>query len=129
MYYNILKQIQLLRKLIRLYHLIIALKQASPYKSKNEVAARIRQIAVQEQIDPELAIRVAVCESGLNPFSINYNANGTIDRGVFQWNDFYHPEVTDKCAFNLECATRAFCKAVREGHLDWWNASRHCWRK
>lgn len=80
-------------------------------------------------MDPDLAVRVARAESGLRPDAVNVNNGGSKDRGVFQWNDHYHPEMTDECAFDVECATRAFCKAVKEGNLDWWDATRDKWEK
>jgi len=87
----------------------------------------IRIIAKEESVDPDLAVRVAKCESGLNPAATNTNLNGTIDRGLYQWNTKWHPEISDEVAFDAEKATRAFCKAFKEGHLDWWNATKECW--
>lgn len=87
----------------------------------------IRKIARSETVDPALALRVAKCESGLNPAAQNINTNGSIDRGLFQWNDRWHPEITDEIAFDVEKSTRAFCRAFKEGHLSWWNATKKCW--
>lgn len=104
------------------------LKTLKPSHAKTEtVEETIRRVAKDEGVDPSLAIRVAKCESGLNPGAKNVNTNGSVDRGVFQWNNRWHPEVTDEMAFDTEKATRAFCKAFKEGHLDWWNASKKCW--
>lgn len=93
------------------------------------VGELIRRIAKEEGVDPELAYKVAKCESSLNLDARGINKTGSVDRGVFQWNDKYHPEISDDCAYDVECATRAFCKAVSEGHLSWWNASKTCWEK
>lgn len=87
----------------------------------------IRKIALEMHVDPELAVKVAKCESNLNPMAVNENINSSKDRGLFQWNDKWHPEITDQCAFDPVCATKEFCKAVRNGHLSWWNNSKHCW--
>ena len=89
----------------------------------------IRMIAEEEGVDVELAVRVAKCESGLDPAARNINTSGSIDRGVFQWNDRWHPEITDEIAFDVEKSTRAFCKAFKNGHLSWWNATKMCWKK
>jgi len=90
----------------------------------------IRWVAKEEGIDPDLAVRVARCENQkLDPKAVNINKDGSRDRGLFQINDKWHPEVTDEQAFDPVFSTRFFCKAVKEGHLDWWNASRHCWEK
>lgn len=87
----------------------------------------IKRIAKAEGVDPNLALRVAKCESGLNPAIQNENTLGSLDRGLYQWNNRWHPEITDEVAFDVEESTLAFCKAVKAGHLDWWNASKKCW--
>jgi len=87
----------------------------------------ITRIAKKNNVDPTLAIRVAICESNLNPKAVGKNTNGTKDRGLYQWNDYYHPEITDEMAFNPEIATQKFCEAVNAGHISWWNASKKCW--
>jgi len=82
---------------------------------KNEtVEQTIRRIAKLNGVDPELAIRIAKCESSLNPNAININKTGSKDRGVFQWNDFWHPDITDKMAFDVETATKLFCDAINK---------------
>lgn len=97
-------------------------------KAKTEpVDEIIKRVALEEGVDPQLAVRVAKCESGLDPKAKNKNKGGSVDRGLFQWNDYYHEDISDECAYDPECATRAFCKAVKNGHLDWWNATRKCW--
>jgi hypothetical protein len=90
----------------------------------------IRWVAKEEGVDPDLAVRVARCENPrLDPKAVNINKDGSRDRGLFQINSKWHPEVTDEQAFDPVFSTRFFCKAVKEGHLDWWNATRHCWEK
>jgi len=84
----------------------------------------IRRIATEMGVNQDLAYRVAKAESGLRQYVYNENTNGSIDRGVFQWNSKYHPEVSDDCAYNIECATKKFCEAVKSGNLSWWNASK-----
>ena len=102
---------------------------------RTKVEILIRKIAKEEGLDKqarELAVAVARCESGLNSKATNRTGNNpatSTDRGLYMWNDYWHQEISDKCAFNPECATRAFCKAFKEGHLNWWSASRRCWEK
>jgi len=91
------------------------------------VENEIKRIAKDEGVDPDLALRVAKCESGLDPSAKNINTNGSIDRGLFQWNNRWHPEITDEVAFDIEKSTRVFCKAFKEGHLNWWDTSKKCW--
>jgi hypothetical protein len=90
----------------------------------------IRWVAKEEGVDPDLAVRVAKCENpSLDPKAVHINKDGSRDRGLYQINDKWHKEVTDEQAFDPVFNTRFFCKAVKEGHLDWWSATRHCWEK
>ena len=97
-----------------------------PVKGVEQV---IRSVAALEQVDGDLAVRVAQCESGLNPNAVNVNADGSIDRGLFQINNRYHPDTTEIQAFDPEYSTHFFCQAFKNGHLDWWNATKQCWNK
>jgi hypothetical protein len=95
--------------------------------SKEEVEKIIRAICKAEGVDENLAVKVAKCESGLNCLAVNVNTTGSKDRGIFQWNDKYHPDITDEMAFDPVIATKLFCKAVKAGNISWWNASKKCW--
>lgn len=98
-------------------------------EAKSETVEQIlRRVAKEEGVDPDLAFRVARCESGLNPGATHRNSTGSIDRGLFQWNDSFHPEVSDETAFDVERSTRAFCQAFKSGNLSWWNATKKCWK-
>lgn len=108
---------------------LIPNEKKSEQDEKKSIEATIEEIARQEHVDPELAIRVAKCESGLNPQVINTNANGSRDRGLFQINDKWHPEVSDEEAFDIEKSTKFFCKAFKSGNLNWWDATKKCWDK
>lgn len=97
--------------------------------TQNMVEQLIRAIAKSENVDEELAVKVAKCESNLSPTATNTNKDGTKDRGLFQINDKWHPEVSDSQAFDIIFSTRFFCKAYKEGNIGWWNASKSCWNK
>lgn len=87
----------------------------------------IERIAKQEGVDPILAIKVARCESSLNPNATNTNTDGSIDRGIYQINSKWHPEVSADQAFDAEFSARFFCKQFKAGMLSDWNASKKCW--
>jgi len=93
------------------------------------VEETIIRICKEELVDPAIAIKVAKCESQLNSSAINVNSGGSRDRGIFQINDKYHPEMSDEDCFNIERSTKFFCKAFKAGHLDWWSATKKCWDK
>jgi len=98
-----------------------------PEAKSETVEQIIRRVAKDEGVDFDLAVRVAKCESGLNPGAVHINPQGSVDRGLFQINSRWHKEVLDEIAFDAEGSTRFFCKAFKEGHLSWWSASKKCW--
>jgi hypothetical protein len=96
-----------------------------PEKSIEEI---IKYVAKNEGIDPSLALRVAKCEnSRLDPKAVNVNSDGSKDRGIFQINEKWHPNVSKEEAFDPAFSTKYFCKRVKEGFLSDWDASRKCW--
>lgn len=101
--------------------------QTIPLSGLNE--AIIRKVANEECVNPDLAVRVAKCESNLNHKALNTNKDGSQDRGLYQINNKYHPEISDEEAFNPIFATKFFCKAFKGGNLSWWDATRKCWEK
>jgi len=104
------------------------LKEIEEKKEIAPVKQIIKDEAKKEGVDPDLAVRVAKCESNLDPNAVHINKDGSKDRGIFQWNDKYHPEINNHYAFDPKLATREFCKAFKNGHLDWWNATKDCWK-
>jgi hypothetical protein len=71
-----------------------------------------------------LAIAVGLAESGGNPTARNPDPptlgcpKGSLDRGGWQLNDCYHPEVTDACADDLVCAASETYRISVRGS-DW----------
>jgi len=106
---------------------LVVKKNGVTDSNKTIISGIIRFVAKQELVDPELCLKVAECESGLSPTAKNININGSIDRGLYQINNKYHPEVSDSEAYDIVLSTRFFCKAFKEGHISWWNASKKCW--
>lgn len=51
-------------------------------------------------------LAIALAESGLNPAATNTSNNTppSEDRGILQINSYWHPEVSDACAFDPACA-------------------------
>jgi len=96
---------------------------------KIDIVDLIRTTAKKKGVDPDLAERVAKCESSLNPNAINLNKNGTRDRGLYQINDYWHSNVTDQQAFDPQFSVNYFCDRVLQGKLTDWKASEKCWLK
>jgi hypothetical protein len=59
--------------------------------------------------DPRIAAAVALAESGGDPAAVGTNSDQwrSRDRGLWQINDHWHPEVSDACAFDATCNARA----------------------
>jgi hypothetical protein len=75
--------------------------------------ARAAKQAKFRGTDLVLATAVALAESGCDPKAQGYNPPsedcpaGSIDRGAWQINSCYHPEVPDRCAYKLRCSAKA----------------------
>jgi hypothetical protein len=78
----------------------------------------------------DLLCDICQCESAFNPKARRVNSPKSIDRGLFQWNSHWWPQITDEMAFNPETATRLACKAILDGKAKiYWSASQKCWNK
>lgn len=73
-------------------------------------------------------IQLSFCESSLSPNEIGINKSAqhySEDRGLFQINDYFHPDVSDECAFDIECSARWTNKMIEDGNGNQWT----CWNK
>ncbi len=70
-----------------------------------------------------IAVAVAKAESGFRPTITNTagNTHG-IDRGLWQINSYWHPNVTAACAFSPSCNARAMVRISSSGTKwsPWW---------
>lgn len=81
-------------------------------------------------LQKDLLCDICSCESGFNVHAKLVNSPTSIDRGLFQWNNKYHPEITDEIAYDPEKTTRLACKAILNKQVHtFWSASEHCWNK
>jgi len=74
------------------------------------------------------ALIISYRESKWNKRALNDNGEKGIDRGVWQINSKWHPNVKDECAFDVVCATREAKRIWREWK-GWtaWVASDRLW--
>ena len=76
----------------------------------------------------DLLCDIARCESAFNPKATLKNSPTSIDRGLFQWNSHWHPEITDEIAYDPEKNTRLAIKAlIAKKCKTYWLASAKCW--
>jgi hypothetical protein len=61
-----------------------------------------------------------MAESGGNPSARNVNSDShhSVDRGLWQVNNYWHPEVSDSCAFSSGCNAKAALK-ISSGGSNW----------
>ena len=82
--------------------------------------AQIGEVAEQAGFSGEalsMAIAVALAESGGDPSATDHDANGTVDRGLWQINSV-HRAFTAACDYNPSCAAGAAYAISRAGR-DW----------
>lgn len=85
------------------------------------VEEQIRQIAEEHNFQwIDYLVRLAHCESRLDPYALNNNGQYGIDRGLFQINNKYHPEVNNSCAFDIRCATEWTMEMINNGEQHQW---------
>ena len=96
-------------------------KDKVPIETPEENAAdTILRICKEQNVDWLMCIRVADYESRLDRYFKERMKDNSYDRGVFAINSKHCPEVSDECAFNVECSTLYFTKEVKEGRISKW---------
>jgi hypothetical protein len=96
-------------------------EEVKPDVSKMSVENQIRHYAQEENFQWEdYLVRLAKCESKLNPKARGVNKDGSIDRGTFQINNSWHREVTDAQAYDVEFSTKWTMKMINAGQQTIW---------
>lgn len=86
----------------------------------------------KEGIDPVKVNCLVTKESGWNPNASNVNKNGTIDLGLFMWNDYWQIKkakfITMGCIGDVVCETYKFVEKVKQDqNLEAWHGyTNHC---
>ena len=64
-----------------------------------------------------MAVSICMAESGGNSHATNVNSDShhSIDRGLWQVNSYWHPEVSESCAFDAECNAKAAVQISSNG--------------
>jgi hypothetical protein len=73
----------------------------------DEIANLLLTHGFPSQKGAEVGTAVVLCESAGKIDARNVNSDGSIDRGLWQINKRWHPDITDKCAYNPACSTMA----------------------
>lgn len=94
-------------------------KQAKTYTHSDRYRVEMQKIAKVAKdmgfTHVERLYRLAHCESRFDNSRTNKNkdSRSTTDRGIFQFNDYWHPEVSEACARDTECATKRAVELTR----------------
>lgn len=65
------------------------------------------------------AVAVSLAEDGAMTLRARgVNRDGTVDRGPWQFNSHWHPEVSDACAYDLNCSAQQAFRVSKQG-ADW----------
>ncbi|WP_158550882.1 transglycosylase SLT domain-containing protein [Geodermatophilus sp. TF02-6] len=70
------------------------------------------------------AVAVGMAESGCNPTAYHANgptkgcSQGSVDRGLWQINNCYHPSVSKSCAYDAQCNANAAYR-ISSGGATW----------
>ena len=92
--------------------------------SGGSVEDQIRQIAAEENFQwVDYLVRLADCESKFIVDERHQNSDkyNSIDRGLFQINDYWHPEVSDECCDDVDCSTRWTIDMIKAGQQHQWS--------
>jgi hypothetical protein len=74
--------------------------------------------------DAVTAVAVGMAESACNAGATGYNGptagcpSGSVDRGMWQINSCYHPEVSNSCAYDANCSAAA-AYTISSAGTDW----------
>lgn len=88
---------------------------------QDEVKAMIRNAG----LDVELASRIIQHESWWQPNNSHLNKDGTLDRGLWMISNYWHPEVSDECAYDYYCSTIQAIRIFKQRGWDEWIAYKH----
>jgi hypothetical protein len=71
-------------------------------------------------LDGDLAVKISWLESRHKLDAVNVNKDGSRDRGVLQINSRWHPEVSDECAYDLDCSVKEGIRIVNQSGWNQW---------
>jgi hypothetical protein len=88
-----------------------------------EVKAYVQTHALEDGVNPKLALWIVKHESQFNPRA---KGDGEASRGLWQISRIYHPEVSDAVAFNVAWSTEWSLERIRSGKANEWSTYRFC---
>ena len=86
-------------------------------KAQDTIPDLIDAVAAEFDVSSTTLYNLAWSESRLDPATTSPDGH---DRGLYQINDKYHSEVSDKCAYDAKCATEWAAQRIKDGYLSEW---------
>jgi hypothetical protein len=58
----------------------------------------------------------------------HYNNDKTLDRGIWMLNSYWHEEISNECAFSLECSTKEAIRIIKQdkNYHQWHGFTNNC---
>ena len=95
--------------------------------SATSTAAQVRAYVIAQAkayaVNPDEADWIVSHES---QYCQNMHGDDGQSRGCWMISSVYHPEVSDACAYDLQCSTAWSLKWILAGHINEWSTMRFC---
>lgn len=113
--YSIMYRISKLKEEIAYFKALLAQKKTV------EIEQMILRIAKEEGVDGKVLLATIKAESGLNPNAVCKNTNGSIDKGLCQYNNQVYPSIMyDIIVKDNEMGVKIMAKRMKAGFLSDW---------
>ena len=96
----------------------VALLRTTSSTGRLDVRAYVQSAAKAARVDPHVADWIVSHESQRHPHATGDRGES---RGLWQINRVYHPEVSDQCAYDVECSTHWSLRRIRDGNINEWS--------
>lgn len=90
---------------------------------KLDVPGYVLSAARAAGVNPHVATWIVSHESRYHPKALG---DGGDSRGIWQINKVWHPEVSDKCAFDVRCSTDWSLRRLAQGNAKEWSTWKYC---
>ncbi len=87
------------------------------------VPAYVQSAAMAAGVNPRIAEWIVTHESRHHPDALGDNGQS---RGMWQINRVYHPEVSDECAYDVQCSTDWSLRRIQDGYVNEWSTWKYC---
>ena len=97
-------------------------------KPENPVKEWVLTKIYDAGLNPDEADKIIECESHWNTeaHKVNWDNKKGLDRGLWQINTLFHPEVSNSCSYDYRCSTEEAIRIYKErGNWSAWECSKN----